>query len=138
MSKLFELHVVSAEESIFHGQVRAVFVTGSQGELGIYPGHTPLITTIKPGQVRTLKESGEEEVFYVSGGLLEVQPQVINVLADTAMRANDIDEAAAMEAKSRAERDLADNKSAIDHSKAAANLAQAIAQLRAIRRIKRK
>ncbi|MCW5588271.1 MAG: F0F1 ATP synthase subunit epsilon [Legionellales bacterium] len=133
-----ELHIVSAEESIFHGRVQAVFVTGSQGELGVYPGHTPLLTTLKPGQVRALKENNQEEVFYISGGLLEIQPSEVNVLADTAMRAGDIDEAAALEAKNQAERALLDQKSKMDYTRAAAELAEAVAQLRAIRKLKNK
>ncbi len=137
MSHTIELHIVSAEESIYHGNVSAVFVTGSQGELGIYPGHTPLLTTIKPGLVRTLNENDLEEIFYISGGLVEVQPKTVNVLADTAMRADDIDEAAAMEAKKHAELELKDKASQISYSQAAAQLAQAIAQLRAIKRLKK-
>ena len=130
------LHIVSAEESIFHGEVQAVFVTGSEGELGVYRGHTPLLTTLKPGQVRALKEDKHEEVYYISGGLLEIQPAVVNVLADTAMRASDIDEAAALDAKQQAEQALTENKNKLDYTRATIELAEAVAQLRAIRKYK--
>jgi F-type H+-transporting ATPase subunit epsilon len=99
MSSTIRCDIVSAEEEIFHGVVQMVVATGEMGELGIAPRHAPLITRLKPGQVRVILEGGEEQFFYVSGGILEVQPQVVTVLADTAIRAKDLDEAAAKQAK---------------------------------------
>src|SRR6188508_3861584 len=104
MTTTIRCDIVSAEEEIFHGVVSMVVATGEMGELGIAPRHAPLITRLKPGQVRVILESGEEQFFYISGGILEVQPQVVTVLADTALRAKDIDEAAALKAKDDAER----------------------------------
>ncbi len=129
--------IVSAEEEIFHGTAQMVVATGELGELGIAPRHAPLITRLKPGQVRVIQESGEELFFYVSGGILEVQPQVVTVLADTAIRAKDLDEAAAVKAKEEAERALSNRNDAIEVTEAQAQLAQAIAQLQAIERLRR-
>ena len=103
MAMTVHLDVVSAEKAIFSGRVEAIQVTGSEGELGIHPGHAPLISAIKPGMVRLVKQHGEEEVIYVAGGVLEVQPGNVTVLADTAVRAEDLDEQAAEEAKRREE-----------------------------------
>lgn len=133
-----QVDIVSLEQLIFSGPAAAVFATGTLGELGVYPGHTPLLTTLKPGQVRVAKEDGEEEVYYVNGGIFEVQPGTITVLADTAIRATDLDEAAALEAKEKAEKLLSDKKSDFDYSKATAELAQAVAQLRAIQTLRKK
>lgn len=133
------LDIVSAEKQIFSGEVEIVFVTGEMGELGIAPGHSQLLTTLRPGYVRAiLPGKQEEEIFYISGGMLEVQPYIASVLADTAMRANDIDEAAAMSAKEQAERALAGKASAIDVAKATVELAEAVAQIRAIQRLKKR
>ena len=129
--------IVSAEAEIFHGNARMVIATGEEGELGIAPRHAPLITRLKPGQVRVIAENGEEQFFYVSGGILEVQPQVVTVLADTAIRAKDLDEAAAHRAKDNAERLLANRLDSVEVAHAQAELAQALAQLQAIERLRR-
>ncbi|VWX34980.1 F0F1 ATP synthase subunit epsilon [Limnobacter sp. 130] len=130
--------VVSAEESIFEGEAEFVALPGEQGELGIYPRHTPLITRIKPGTVR-IKIAGqaEEEVVFVNGGVLEVQPNSVTVLADTALRGGDLDEAKATEAKRLAEEALANRSADIDYAQAQAELASAIAQLQAIKRLRK-
>ena len=129
--------IVSAESEIFHGNATMVVATGEEGELGIAPRHAPLITRLKPGQVRVIAENGEEQFFYVSGGILEVQPQVVTVLTDTAVRAKDLDEAAARKAKDEAERTLANRTDAVEIAQAQAELAQALAQLQAIERLRR-
>jgi F-type H+-transporting ATPase subunit epsilon len=130
--------VVSAEEQIFSGIVEFAVFPGEAGELGIMPHHTPLLTRIKPGTVR-LKVPGQAdyELVYVSGGMLEVQPNMITVLADTAIRAHDLDEAKALEAKKRAEEALANRQAEVDYASAEAELAQAIAQLQAIQRLRK-
>jgi F-type H+-transporting ATPase subunit epsilon len=128
--------IVSAEEEIFHGDASLVIATGEMGELGIAPRHAPLITRLKPGQVRVQLESGEEQFFYVSGGILEVQPTVVTVLADTAIRAKDLDEAAARHAKEEAERMLSNRTDALEVAQAQAQLAQAMAQLQALERLR--
>jgi F-type H+-transporting ATPase subunit epsilon len=129
--------IVSAEAEIFHGQATMVIASGEMGELGIAPRHAPLITRLKPGQVRVIPESGEEQFFYVSGGILEVQPSVVTILADTAMRAKDIDENAARRAKEEAERILANRGEAMEVAEAQMQLAMATAQLEAIERLRR-
>lgn len=129
--------IVSAEAEIFRGEAKMVIATGEAGELGIAPRHAPLITRLKPGQVRVHLENGEEQFFYVSGGILEVQPQVVTVLADTAIRAKDLDEAAARHAKENAERLLANRTDAVEIAQAQAELLQAIAQLRAIEQLRK-
>jgi F-type H+-transporting ATPase subunit epsilon len=129
--------IVSAEAEIFHGQAQMVIASGEMGELGIAPRHAPLITRLKPGQVRVIAENGEEQFFYVSGGILEVQPSVVTILADTAMRAKDIDENAARHAKEEAERILANRGEAMEVAEAQAQLAMAIAQLEALERLRR-
>jgi len=129
--------IVSAEEEIFHGEAQLVVATGEEGELGIAPRHAALITRLKPGQVRVHLENGEELFFYVSGGILEVQPNVVTVLADTALRAKDLDEAAARRAKEEAERVLANRTDALEVAQAQAQLAQAAAQLQALERLRR-
>lgn len=131
------LDIVSAEKQIFSGTVEMVFITGEMGELGIAPGHSQLLTTLKPGYVRTLLPDRSEEVFYISGGMLEVQPYIVSVLADTAMRAGDIDEAAAIAAREQAEKALAGKVSTMDIAKATAELAEVTAQIRAIQRLKK-
>ena len=137
MDTYIQLDIVSAERALYSGKVKAVFVSGTHGELGIYPGHTPLLTTLRPGEVRSLLENDHQDLFYISGGLLEVQPDVITVLADTAIRAADIDEAAALEAQRRAEALLSERKGDFDYAVAATELAQAIAQLRALRKVRK-
>jgi F-type H+-transporting ATPase subunit epsilon len=129
--------IVSAEQEIFHGNVSMVIATGEMGELGIAPRHAPLITRLKPGQVRLKLENGDEQFFYVSGGILEVQPQVVTVLADTALRAADLDEAAARKAKDEAERALANRSNALEIAEAQNQLAQAMAQLQALEHLRR-
>ena len=137
MTATIRCDIVSAEEEIFHGNAQMVIATGEMGELGIAPRHAPLITRLKPGQVRVQLENGEEQFFYVSGGILEVQPSVVTVLADTAIRARDLDEAAARNAKEEAERALADRSDALEVAQAQAQLAQAIAQLQALEHLRR-
>ena len=129
--------IVSAEEEIFHGEAQMVVATGEDGELGIAPRHAALITRLKPGQVRVHMPDGEEQFFYVSGGILEVQPNVVTVLADTALRAKDLDEAAARKAKEEAERMLANRTDALEIAQAQVQLAQAVAQLQALERLRR-
>jgi F-type H+-transporting ATPase subunit epsilon len=129
--------VVSAEHEIFQGSAKLVVVSGEMGELGIAPRHAPLITRIKPGQVRVILENDEEQFFYVSGGILEVQPQVVTILADTAVRARDIDEAAVTKAKEEAERALANRTDAMEVAEAQARLAEAVAQLQALERLRK-
>ena len=139
MAHTIHVDVVSAEELIFSGEAEFVALPGEAGELGIYPRHTPLITRIKPGAVR-IKLSGkaEEEFVFVAGGILEVQPNAVTVLADTAVRGNDLDEAKATEAKKRAEEALANKDSKIDYAKAQAELSAAIAQIAAIQKYRHK
>ncbi|HMV05580.1 MAG TPA: F0F1 ATP synthase subunit epsilon [Accumulibacter sp.] len=137
MSIRVHVDVVSAEELIFSGQTDFAVFPGEAGELGIYPRHTPLLTRIKPGTVRLkVPDRDEYELVYVSGGMLEVQPALITVLADTAIRAHDLDEAKATEAKKRAEEALRDRAADIDLATAEAELAQAVAQLQAIKKLR--
>ena len=137
MSNTFELEVVSAESSIFSGACNMVVAPGELGEMGIMPGHSPLLTRLKPGPLRILHEGSDEEVVFVSGGILEVQPNVVTVLADVAVRANDLDEAAAIEAKERSEKALQEKQGDFDYARAAAELAQAVAQIRSINVIRK-
>lgn len=130
--------IVSAEAEIFSGQANMVFAPGEMGELGIAPRHTPLLTRLKAGEVRVQLEGKDEQAFYVSGGMLEIQPHVITVLADTAMRADDLDEAAALRTKERAEKAMTDKKSDFDYAKAQAEFAEASAQLRTIKHLRDK
>ncbi|MDN7125351.1 MULTISPECIES: F0F1 ATP synthase subunit epsilon [Pseudidiomarina] len=136
-AKTVHLDVVSAEDSLYSGAVETVQVTGSEGELGIYPGHAPLITKIKPGMVRVVKEGGDEEIIYVAGGVLEVQPHNVTVLADTAVRGEELDEQQALDAKKRAEEAIADSSSDLSYAEAAAELSRALAQLQIIRKIRK-
>ena len=133
-----ELHVdiVSAESAIYSGPATMVFAPAEMGEVGIAPRHAPLLTRLIPGEVRVQTQEGKEYSFFVSGGMLEVQPHVVTVLSDTALRAKDIDEAAAMEARERAEKTLADTKTDFDYAKAQAELAEAIAQLRTLQKLR--
>ncbi|QSX33657.1 F0F1 ATP synthase subunit epsilon [Shewanella avicenniae] len=132
-----QLDIVSAENRIYSGLVASLQVTGSEGELGVMPGHTPLLTNIKPGMARIVKQDGQEEVFYLSGGILEVQPSSVSVLADVVMRADEIDEQAAVEAKRRAEAEMANAGADFNYAAAAMELAKAIAQLRVVETIKK-
>jgi F-type H+-transporting ATPase subunit epsilon len=138
MANTIHIDIVSAEGQIFSGEASAVFVPGSQGELGIYPRHAPLLTTLKAGEVRVQSEGHEEQSFYVGGGALEVQPHLVTVLADTAARARDLDEAQAQAAKQRAEEALKGRGDKIDLAEAQAELARAVAQLRAIERLRKR
>lgn len=138
MAMTIQCDIVSAEREIFSGLVEMVITTGSLGEVGIAYGHAPLLTGIKPGPVRLIKQGGAEEIYFVSGGFLEVQPYHVTVLADTALRADDMDEAAALEAQQLAQQQLSEQSNEIDFQRAAAQLAEAAAQLRTLQAIKRK
>lgn len=135
MAMTIHVDIVSAESEIYSGTAEMVFAPGVMGELGILPRHAPLLTQLKPGEVR-VKNGDSEEAFYVSGGMLEIQPHVVTVLSDTAVRAKDIDEAAALEAKQRAEDALKDKTSEFEYAKAQSELAEAVAQLQAIKKLK--
>ena len=128
--------IVSAEQEIFSGQVEMVIASGTIGELGILPGHTPLLTGVKPGPVRLILEGGEEEIFFASGGYLEVQPTAITLLADTALRADDVDEAAAIAAQQKAEQELGDQRSDIDFARVSSDLQEQAAMLRTVRKLR--
>jgi len=132
------IDIVSAEKQIFSGEAIMVFVTGELGELGIAPGHSQLLTNIQPGYIRLIQKDNREEVFYISGGMLEVQPYIVSILADTAMRADDIDEASAVQAKEQAQKALAGKISAIDFARATAELAEAAAQIRALQHLRKR
>ncbi|MBL1293923.1 MAG: F0F1 ATP synthase subunit epsilon [Thiotrichales bacterium] len=136
MAMTMHVDIVSAEEAIFSGPAEKVFASAIMGEVGILPRHTPFLTQLKPGEVRVVTPDGEENFYYVSGGMLEVQPYTVTVLSDTAVRAHDLDEAAAIQAKEEAERALEDRAAEIDYAQAQIELAQAVAQLSAIRRLK--
>lgn len=127
------LDIVSLEASIFSDLAEMVVVTGEMGELGILPGHTPLLTSIQPGQIRITLQGGAQDIYYISGGILEVQPKIITILADTVTRAADLDEAAAIIARENAERLLASKQSNVDFTGALAQIAQATAKLRTIK-----
>ncbi|CAX62117.1 MULTISPECIES: F0F1 ATP synthase subunit epsilon [Erwinia] len=137
MAMTFHLDVVSAEQQMFSGLVQSIQVSGTEGELGIRPNHAPLLTAIKPGMVHIVKQQGEEEYIYLSGGVLEVQPGAVTVLADTAIRGTDLDEARAMEAKRKAEEHMNSSHGDVDFATASAELAKAIAKLRVIELTKR-
>lgn len=128
--------IVSAEEEIYSGLVETLIATGSEGELGVSYGHAPLLTSLIPGPVRIETQNGEEQVFYVSGGFLEIQPGVVSILADTAIRADDVDEAAAEESRKEAEQALANQTGDFDYGRASAQLAEAAAQLATLRKLK--
>ena len=140
MANMMTVHcdIVSAEGEIFSGQVEMVIAHGSLGDLGIALGHAPLITELKPGPIRLIKQGGEAEVFYISGGFLEVQPNMVKVLADTVQRAGDLDEASAQEAVKAAEKALNEKGADFDYSAAAVRLAEAAAQLRTLQQIRKK
>jgi len=136
MAMTLHVDIVSAEAEIFSGTATMVFAPAEMGEVGIAPRHTPLLTRLKPGEVRVQTQEGEELSFFVSGGMLEIQPHVVTVLSDTAIRADDLDEAQAMEAKERAEKLLADKSADLDYARAQSELAQSIAQLAAIKKLR--
>ncbi|NOY62969.1 MAG: F0F1 ATP synthase subunit epsilon [Gammaproteobacteria bacterium] len=138
MAMSMHVDIVSAEAEIYSGSAEMVFAPGEMGELGIMPRHTPLLTKLVPGEVRIQTADGNEESVYISGGMLEIQPHVVTVLSDTALRASDLDEAAAMEAKQRAEQAIKDRNSEIDFAKAEMELAEAVAQLRMLQQLRKK
>ena len=138
MAMTFHLDIVSAEASIYSGLAEMMVATGELGELGIFPGHTPLLTSLKPGFIRVVEQGGKEEIFYISGGMLEIQPTVVTVLADTLQRAEHLDDAAALEAKEHAEKMLTEKTAKVEYAEALAELAEAAAQLQAIRQLRKK
>ncbi|MDD7805993.1 MAG: F0F1 ATP synthase subunit epsilon [Endozoicomonas sp. (ex Botrylloides leachii)] len=138
MAMTVHCDIVSAEEEIFSGLVEMIIATGSMGDLGITPGHAPLLTELSPGPIRLILQGGNEDVFYISGGFLEVQPDQIKVLADTALRADDMNEMAAQEAKRLAQQQMANQSGEFDYSRCAAQLAEAAAQLRTLQAIRKK
>ena len=138
MASTMRCEIVSAEIEIFSGEVTMVIATGTLGELGIMPGHTPLLTGLKPGPVRLQMEDGEEDVFFASGGFLEVQPNVVTILADTAEHADNIDDAAVAEAIEAAERAMSEAAADMDYSRATAMLADATARQRTIEELKKR
>lgn len=138
MAMTLHVDIVSAEKSLYSGTAEVVIAPGQRGELGIYPRHTPLLTTLKPGSVRIkVPNQAEEELIYVSGGILEVQPHVVTILSDSAVRGADLDEAKALEAKRAAEEAMRDKKASIDYAQAQAELAEAVAQLAAIKKLRK-
>ena len=137
MASTIHCDIVSAESEIFSGEAKMVIVPGEQGDLGIAPRHAPLLTRLRPGQVRVIRPDGEEEFYFISGGMLEIQPHLVSVLSDTAQRAGDLDEAAAVRAKEEAEKALADRSAGMEVAQAQAQLAQAMAQLAALERFRK-
>ncbi|SFK13716.1 ATP synthase F1 subcomplex epsilon subunit [Nitrosomonas aestuarii] len=138
MSTIFHLDIVSAVESIYSGPVEFLVAPAQMGEVGIYPRHTPMLTRIKSGMVRIKAQLKDEELVYVSGGMLEVQPDVVTILADTAIRSHDLDEAKAIEAKQAAEDAMKDRASELDYAKAQAELMEAVSQLAAIEKLRKR
>jgi len=138
MSMTMHVNIVSAEKAIYSGTVTQVFAPAEMGEVGIMPRHAPMLSTLKPGAVRVVSQQGEEQSFFVSGGILEIQPHIVTILSDTAMRATDIDEAAALEAKARAEAVMTDKASTMDYAKAKAELLEAVAQIETLKKLRKK
>jgi F-type H+-transporting ATPase subunit epsilon len=138
MAENIQVEIVSAEKAIFSGAAQMVFAPASQGEVGIAPGHAPLVTRMAPGEVRVRRADGGEESFYVSGGMLEVQPNMVTVLSDTAVRAEDLDEAAVARAKEEAQRNFHARTAEINYAMAEAQLAETVAQLQTIQRLRRR
>ncbi|MEK9748959.1 MAG: F0F1 ATP synthase subunit epsilon [Pseudomonadales bacterium] len=136
MTSSIHCSIVSAEQEIFAGTVQRVVATGTLGEIGVYPGHTPLLTGIQPGPVKLVLEDGSEEMFFASGGFLEIQPTSITLLADTAVRADDIDEAAAQEAERKAQQELSDQRADVDFARVAADMKEQAALLRTVRKFR--
>lgn len=137
MTMTTRLDIVSAESQIFSGLVEMVVATGELGEIGVVAGHAPLLTLLKPGEIRVTMPGGEQEIYYVQGGMLEVQPHCISILADVVERAEHLDEAAALAAKARAETAMANKNGDMDYSVAAIELARAVAQIRAIQKVRK-
>jgi F-type H+-transporting ATPase subunit epsilon len=138
MAMTMHVNIVSAENEIYSGTVIQVFAPAEMGEVGIMPRHAPMLSTLKPGVVRVISQENEEQTFFVSGGILEIQPHVVTILSDTALRASDIDESAALEAKSRAEAAMKDKASDMDYAKAKTELIEAVAQIEALKKIRKK
>lgn len=138
MTMLIHVDIVSSEREIFSGSAEMVFAPAIMGEVGIAPRHAPLVTRMSPGEVRVKLPEGKEESFYVSGGMLEIQPHVVTVLSDTAVRAEDLDEAAVMKAREEAEKALHDREAKTDYATAQAQLAETVAQLQAIQRLRKR
>ncbi len=138
MATTMHVNIVSAEQEIYSGTVIRVFAPAVLGEMGIYPRHAATLSTLKAGVVRVVPQEGEEQSFFVNGGILEVQPHVVTILSDTALRAADIDESAALEAKTRAESAMQNKASDMDYAKARAELIEAVAQIEALKKIRRK
>ncbi len=138
MAMTMHVNIVSAENEIYSGTVIQVFAPAEMGEVGIMPRHAPMLSTLKPGVVRVILQEGEEQTFFVSGGILEVQPHVVTILSDTALRASDIDESAALEAKARAEATMKEKASDMDYAKAKTELIEAVAQIEALKKMRRK
>ncbi len=138
MAMTVHVDIVSSESEIFSGLAEMVYAPASMGEMGIAPGHTPLLTHLNPGEVRVQLPDGKEEAFYVSGGMLEVQPKVVTILSDTAVRADDLDEARAVEARDKARQALKDQSADMDYAKALAEYAEAAAQIQAIERLRKR
>mgnify|MGYP001103927686 CR=1 FL=1 len=138
MSMTMHVNIVSAEKEIFSGTVTQVFAPAEMGEVGVFPRHAPMLSTLKAGVVRIVPQDGDDQTFYVSGGILEIQPHVVTILSDTALRASDIDEAAALEAKARAEATMKEKASDMDYAKAKSELIEAVAQIEALKKIRKK
>jgi len=138
MATTMHINIVSAEAEIFSGTVTEVYAPAEMGEVGIMPRHTQMITRLKPGEVRVVMQGGEEHSFYVSGGILEVQPHIVTVLSDAALRAADLDEAAALEAKSKAEAAMTDKQSEFEYARAKTELLEAVAQIETIKKIRKR
>jgi F-type H+-transporting ATPase subunit epsilon len=138
MAMTMHINIVSAENEIYSGTITQVFAPAEMGEVGVLPRHAPMLSTLKPGVVRVISQEGEEQSFYVSGGILEIQPHVVTILSDTALRAADIDESAALEAKARAEAAMKDKASEMDYAKAKSELIEAVAQIEALKKLRKK
>ena len=138
MAMTMHVDIVSAETELYSGVAEVVIAPAAMGEVGIYPRHTPLLTPLKPGEVRITKQGGEEEAIYVSGGMMEVQPGTVTILSDTAVRAHDLDEAAALEAKQAAEEAIANREGEMEIAEAQAKLLEAVAQLQMIENLRKK
>lgn len=138
MAMTMHVNIVSAENEIYSGTVTQVFAPAEMGEVGIMPRHAPMLSTLKAGVVRVISQEGEEQTFFVSGGILEIQPHVVTILSDTALRASDIDESAALEAKARAEAAMKDKASDMDYARAKTELIEAVAQIEALKKMRRK
>ena len=138
MAMTIHVDIVSAERELYSGLAKMVFAPAILGEVGIAPGHTPMLSQLCPGEVRLKLSEGAEEAFYISGGMLEVQPRAVTILSDTAARAEDLDEAAVIQAKQAAEQAIAEKSTAMDYAKARAELAETVAQLQTIQRLRRR